>query len=91
MLGRIYAAEADAAGDTRDTGQLDSSVLLAQILILRNDYADAARLLTQAQAIEAQHGGIGAIARGISPRARATPRRRGSSSTGDRIRPAIRN
>ncbi len=70
LLGKIYIRlgrlkEAEKA--LRDFGAIrpksDTSLLLAQILILDGRHAEAARLLDEAQALDPEHGGV-LIARG---------------------------
>lgn len=62
-LGKIDDAEATLKAILAIRPNADSLVLLAQILVLRQHFADAEALLAQAEALEPKHGGI-AVARG---------------------------
>lgn len=62
-LGRIDDAEATLKLIVEIRPNADSLVLLAQILVLRQDFSGAQALLAQAEALEPRHGGI-AVARG---------------------------
>lgn len=62
-LGRLNDAEATLRAQLELRRNADSLLLLAQILILRGDFALAETLLQQAEALEPLHGGI-AVARG---------------------------
>lgn len=62
-LGRLEEAEATLRVQLDVRRNADSLVLLAQLLILRQDFEDAKALLKQAEALESRHGGI-AIALG---------------------------
>jgi len=62
-LGRLKDAEAAFRAFTAIRPKADVSLLLAQILILRSEDAEAGRLLDEAARLEPEHGGI-FIARG---------------------------
>ncbi|MDC8012702.1 sulfatase-like hydrolase/transferase [Tahibacter soli] len=62
-LGKIDDAEATLKAILAIRPNADSLVLLAQIVVLRQHFADAEALLAQAEALEPKHGGI-AVARG---------------------------